>query len=136
MPKLHFKKVSRTYQCDMAGCRNRTNLLWSKRGDISSRPMHICNDCIKEMYYEIMETVPFDKIEDTFAMPEVPSLAPDGGAEFNGGLSAVIAEPEEEIETITLPPKPEPKPEEPKKTADKPRRTPKTASKAKTGGKA
>ena len=118
MLKLKYKKVNRTYQCDMAGCRNRTNLLWSRRGDISSRPLHVCNDCIKDMFYAVMESHSFDPVEDSFAAkPEVPDLSPAGGIE-------------EEAKNEPIPV--DPKKAETKKTAEK---APRSARSTKTGTK-
>lgn len=132
MLKLKYKKVNRTYQCDMAGCRNRTNLLWSRRGDISSRPMHICNDCIKEMFYAVMESHTFDPINDSFAAPveakpEVPDLSPAGG----------IEEPEDEpkeVHAVEITDKP--KKVETKKTSEKAPRSTRNTKQGTKGAKA
>lgn len=46
--ELHITRSrSRRYRCDIAGCRTFTNILVSKRGDLSSRPLHLCEDCIR-----------------------------------------------------------------------------------------
>ena len=128
MLKLKYKKVNRTYQCDMAGCRNRTNLLWSRRGDISSRPLHICNDCIKDMFYAVMESHSFDPVEDSFAAkPEVPDLSPAGG----------IEEPEDEpkeVHAVEITDKP--KKFETKKTAEKAPRSTRSTKQGTKGAKA
>lgn len=47
MIQLRIKESRRTFQCDVAGCRNRTNFLISKRDDVASRPIHLCRDCIR-----------------------------------------------------------------------------------------
>lgn len=126
MLKLHSRAVSRTYQCDMPGCRNRTNILWSRRADVSSRPVHLCNDCIKGLYEERFKEE---------AAPEVPTLAPDGGVELNGGLETVAAIPEEDPGEPESEPKEEAQKQEPKKP-DAPKAARKPAGGAKTGGKA
>lgn len=38
---------SRSFQCDVAGCRMRTRYLISKRDDVMARPMHLCAGCIR-----------------------------------------------------------------------------------------
>ena len=44
------KSRSRSFQCDIAGCRNKTTNLVSRRSDVVSRPLHLCDDCIDAMY--------------------------------------------------------------------------------------
>lgn len=57
--KLHIVDAkSRSFQCDIAGCRNRTVHLISKRGDVHSRPIRLCDDCIRGMYALIGPEVP------------------------------------------------------------------------------
>lgn len=84
--KLRRRETRRTYQCDIAGCRNRTNYLISKREDVSSRPLHLCDECIRGLYAMIGGGVP---------APDVPTPAPDGGLSINGGAEAVAAQPDE-----------------------------------------
>lgn len=84
--KLRRRETRRTYQCDIAGCRNRTNFLISKREDVSSRPLHLCDECIRGLYAMVCGEDP---------VPEVPTLAPDGGLSINGGAEAVAAQPDE-----------------------------------------
>ena len=47
MIQLRIKESRRTFQCDVAGCRNRTYFLITKRDDVASRPLHLCRDCIR-----------------------------------------------------------------------------------------
>lgn len=133
MLKLHRKIVRRTYQCDMPGCRNRVNELNSRRADASSNPMHICNQCVIDLFRE-----------RGLSLGEEPT-AERGALEVNGGAEAVVASiltVPDEIDTFDpgagLPEIHPPAEEEPKKEAE-PKKAPKTARKpsgsTKTGGK-
>lgn len=127
MLRMHRKIVRRTYQCDMPGCRNRINELNSRRADASSNPMHICDQCVIDLFRER-------------GLSLVDSTAERGVLEVNGGLDAVVASnitvPSEE------PAEPEPaEPEKPKeeeapKAARKPTGGAKTGGKGRTGGRA
>ena len=46
MIELRIKEVARTYTCDVAGCRNKTHYLITKRDDVASHPLHLCPSCI------------------------------------------------------------------------------------------
>lgn len=127
MLRMHRKIVRRTYQCDMPGCRNRINELNSRRADASSNPMHICDQCVIDLFRER-------------GLSLGDPTAERGVLEANGGLDAVVAS------NITVPPEetaePEPaEPEKPKeeevpKAARKPAGGAKTGGKGRTGGKA
>jgi len=48
---LHItRSKSRRYRCDISGCRNFTTIFVTRRGDISGRPLHLCEDCIRTAY--------------------------------------------------------------------------------------
>lgn len=127
MLRMHRKIVRRTYQCDMPGCRNRINELNSRRADASSNPMHICDQCVIDLFRER-------------GLSLGDPTAERGVLEVNGGLDAVVASnitvpPEEPAEPE--PPEPEkPKEEEAPKAARKPAVGAKSGGKAKTGGRA
>lgn len=74
MIKLRIRTVkSRSYQCDIAGCRNRTKFLITKRDDIASHPVHLCASCIvgiKALYDEMIAA------EVAAAAPAVQETAP------------------------------------------------------------
>lgn len=134
MLKLHRKIVRRTYQCDMPGCRNRINELDSRRADVSSNPMHICDQCVIDLFRDR-------------GLSLGDNTAERGALEVNGGAEAVVASiltvPDEADTfdpTAGLPeihPPAEPKKEETApKAARKPAGGAKTGSKRKTGGKA
>ena len=72
-------RSKRRFRCDISGCRTFTNLLITKRGDVSARPLHLCEDCIRSIYALIApDTVaeapePEDVIEpETTPEPEQP----------------------------------------------------------------
>lgn len=96
MIKLRIKVVqSRSYQCDIAGCRNRTRYLITKRDDIASHPVHLCASCIegiKALYdemiaAEVRETAPVTEPETVPAEP-VSAQEPAESAEDDGGTDA------------------------------------------------
>ena len=41
---------SRAFQCDVAGCRNKTVYLITKRSDVCAHPVHLCQSCIDGIY--------------------------------------------------------------------------------------
>lgn len=41
---------SRAFQCDVAGCRNKTVYLITKRSDVCAHPVHLCQSCIDGLY--------------------------------------------------------------------------------------
>jgi len=93
--KLHIVEArTRSFQCDIAGCRNRTTHLISKRGDVSSRPIHLCDDCIRGLYALIEPESPTIPVTDEEPIRE-PDHLPDGTMEAE----------------ITVPKKQEPKSE-------------------------
>lgn len=47
---------SRTFQCDISGCRNKTRYLITKRGDVLARPLHLCDECINGLYAILHDT--------------------------------------------------------------------------------
>lgn len=108
--RLRIKKGRRTFQCDIAGCRNRTTYLISKRDDVAAHPLHLCPECIRGLYA---------LIEDKG--PEVPTLAPDGGLSINGGAEAIEAMTDE-VDTMDWGEMPEEKPAKPAKAEAKPNR--------------
>lgn len=55
---------NRRFRCDVSGCRNFTTIFVTRRGDISGRPLHLCEDCIKTAY-ALLEA------EQSPAIPEV-----------------------------------------------------------------
>lgn len=127
MLRMHRKIVRRTYQCDMPGCRNRINELNSRRADASSNPMHICDQCVIDLFRE-----------RGLSLGE--STAERGVLEVNGGLDAVAASnitvpPEESAEPEPAEPE-KPKEEEAPKAARKATSATKTGGKGRTGGKA
>lgn len=127
MLRMHRKIVRRTYQCDMPGCRNRINELNSRRADASANPMHICDQCVIDLFRER-------------GLSLGDPTAERGVLEVNGGLDAVTAS------NITVPPEEpaepepaeleEPKVEEAPKAARKAANATKTGGKGRTGGKA
>lgn len=77
--KLHIVEArTRSFQCDVAGCRNRTTHLISKRGDVSSRPIHLCDDCIRGLFDLIEPESPTIPVTDDEPIPE-PDHLRDGG---------------------------------------------------------
>lgn len=81
--KLHIVEArTRSFQCDVAGCRNRTTHLISKRGDVSSRPLHLCDDCIRGLYALIEPESPTIPVDEEEPIPE-PDHLRDGGAGEN-----------------------------------------------------
>ena len=71
---LHItRSKTRRFRCDIAGCRNFTTIFVSKRGDVSARPLHLCEDCIRTMNVLLdAETIPeADPVEET-AVPVEP----------------------------------------------------------------
>lgn len=136
MLKLHRKIVRRTYQCDMPGCRNRINELNSRRADASSNPLHICDQCVIDLFRE-----------RGLSLGEEPT-AERGALEVNGGAEAVVAsiitvpdevdtfDPTAGLPEIHPPAEEAKKEEDAPKTARKPANATKTGGKRKTGGKA
>jgi hypothetical protein len=109
----------------MPGCRNRINELNSRRADASSNPMHICDQCVIDLFRErglsLGEEPEEDVVAAILAVPdEVDTFDP------TAGLPEIHPPAEEK-------PKEEPVPV---KTARKPANATKTGSKRKTGGKA
>lgn len=47
MIQLRIRQSRRTFQCDVAGCRNKTHYLITKRDDVCSHPLHLCSTCIR-----------------------------------------------------------------------------------------
>lgn len=104
MIKLRIAEArSRSFQCDIAGCRNKTRLLITKRSDVASHPLHLCADCIRGLY-EIL-----NEMDGNTALP--PSVIPtadesdvtDGETDHSpsvGGAESV------EINAPTAEPKP------------------------------
>lgn len=52
----------RTFQCDIAGCRNRTRYLIAKRQDVASHPIHLCADCIRGLNQILDEIAPYPNV--------------------------------------------------------------------------
>lgn len=136
MLKLHRRFVRRTYQCDMPGCRNRVSELDSRRADLSANPMHICDQCVIDLFRE-----------RGLSLGE--STAERGAPEVNGGEDAVVASiltaGPEEVDTFDptagLPEIHPPAEDKLKKEEDAPRAARKAAGgtksgKGKTGGRA
>lgn len=71
---------SRSFQCDISGCRNRTTHLISKRQDVHSKPIHLCDDCIRGIYALIEPEFPTIPVDDEEPIRE-PDHLPDGGTE-------------------------------------------------------
>ena len=79
--KLHIVDArTRSFQCDIAGCRNRTTHLISKRGDVSSRPLHLCDECIRGLYALIGPESPTIPVDEEEPIRE-PDHLPDGAVE-------------------------------------------------------
>lgn len=131
MLKLHRKIVRRTYQCDMPGCRNRVNELNSRRADASSNPMHICDQCVIDLFRERGLSLGEEPAEAVVASiltvpDEVDTFDP------TAGLPEIHPPAEEKPKEEPVPVKEEKAP----KAARKPANATKTGSKRKTGGKA
>lgn len=71
---------SRSFQCDVSGCRNRTVHLISKRQDVHSKPIRLCDDCIRGIYALIGPETPTIPVDDEEPIRE-PDHLPDGGTE-------------------------------------------------------
>lgn len=71
---------SRSFQCDISGCRNRTTHLISKRQDVHSRPIHLCDDCIRGIYALIGPESPTIPVVEEEPIRE-PDHLPDGAGE-------------------------------------------------------
>jgi hypothetical protein len=77
---------SRAFQCDVAGCRNKTVFLITKRSDVCAHPLHLCPSCIDGLY-RLLHAADTDKantapIESAVPFPN-PTKADDalsGGA--------------------------------------------------------
>lgn len=69
---------SRSFQCDVSGCRNRTVHLISKRQDVHSKPIRLCDDCIRGIYALIGPESPTIPVADEEPIRE-PDHLPDGG---------------------------------------------------------
>lgn len=71
---LHItRSKTRRFRCDIAGCRNFTTILVSKRGDVSARPLHLCEDCIRTMNVLLdAETIPEIAPETEAPVPVEP----------------------------------------------------------------
>lgn len=93
---------SRSFQCDVAGCRNRTRYLISKRQDVVSHPLHLCEDCIRGLYGLLENIAP----EFSSSPVDVPS-------------AEVIATAPADGEAKGKSDKAEPKPNKARKTAQK-----------------
>ena len=79
--KLHIVDArSRSFQCDISGCRNRTTHLISKRGDVHSRPIHLCDECIRGIYALIGPESPTIPVVEAEPIPEPVHLR-DGAGE-------------------------------------------------------
>ena len=83
MATVHLiRSKSRRFRCDLAGCRNFTNILVTKRGDVSARPIHLCEDCIKGIYSILTAEEPKDApkeaeiVEAEIVEEEVPHIKP------------------------------------------------------------
>ena len=88
-------RSKRRFRCDISGCRTFTNLLITKRGDVSARPLHLCEDCIRSIYALIAP----ETVEEAPEPEEVAHAEPDTAPEPDH------SEPERKTE-----PKAEPKP--------------------------
>lgn len=78
MIQLRIKESRRTFQCDVAGCRNRTNFLISKRDDVASRPLHLCRDCIRGLAGLLDD---LDGVTATVPEAEEPATVPEAAPE-------------------------------------------------------
>ena len=86
MVQLHItRSKSRRFRCDIAGCRNFTNIFVSKRRDLSARPLHLCESCIRGLNQLLDETA---HVREIVPPDEIPTEAE---AEF---LKAAVSEPE------------------------------------------
>lgn len=105
--KLHIVDArSRSFQCDISGCRNRTVHLIGKRSDVHSRPLHLCDECIRGIYALIGPESPTIPVVEEEPIRE-PDHLPDGAGE----AEIVVAKKQE--------PKTESKPNKAKKTPAK-----------------
>ena len=75
------KSRSRSFQCDIAGCRNKTTNLVSRRSDVVSRPLHLCDDCIDAMYAIVHANDNDNAHTDSAAVPLLTDTVdvPSGG---------------------------------------------------------
>ena len=73
-----IRSKSRRFRCDLAGCRNFTNILVTKRGDVSARPIHLCEECITGIYDLLTaeqtsaNNEAVEQTKEEIVLPEIP----------------------------------------------------------------